>query len=241
MLIKKHETTTWFFCSPPICFSSATQKRVTPWPSGKHISQFRMQLLEKHLFQGLPCRDQKKSMRNGNYKNLNKCPGSPKWEMMGHDCHNFLDMYGYQYFWCFTQLQFGRFQWLDLQQFKCVVKKKHWVWLLHVKTSFSILFRGWYCWWKTSGTSGYDTYAAAIIFRVLYMPSGCLEFLPSIVLVTTHDVSCLQECLDERVHRLSLNHHGFGASLRSTVDQQWKVKVNEGLLLGLLLKWSKHI
>ena len=35
--------------------------------------------------------------------------------------------------------------------------KNHWLWLLHVKTSFSILFRGWYCWWKTSGTSWYDT------------------------------------------------------------------------------------
>ena len=94
----------------------------------------------------------------------------------------------------------------------------------------------------------------AIIFQVLYMPSGCLEFLPSTVsswwfqplwkilvkligvkikkietttqvLVTTHDVSCLQECLDERVHSLSLNRHGFGASLGSTVEknsEKWK-------------------
>ena len=97
----------------------------------------------------------------------------------------------------------------------------------------NFLFRGWYCWCKTSCTSWYDTLNMPLFLRVLYMPSGCLEFLPSTVLVTTHDVSCLQECLDERVHRLSLNHHGFGASLGSIVDQQWKVKVNK----GLLLKW----
>ena len=138
---------------------------------------------------------------------------------------------------------FGRFQWLDLQHFKCVLKKS--ISLIKIVARENFLFRGWYCWWKTSCTSWYDTVNMPLFFlQVLYMPSGCfgISSINVTILVTTHDVSCLQECLDERVQRLSLNHHGFGASLGSIVEKkQWKVKVNEGLLLALLLKWSKHM
>ena len=39
----------------------------------------------------------------------------------------------------------------------------------------------WYCWWKKSCTSWYGKYP--IIYRVLYMPGGCLGFLPSTVCI----------------------------------------------------------
>ena len=37
----------------------------------------------------------------------------------------------------------------------------------------------WYCWWKKSCTSWYGKYP--IVYKVLYIPGGCLGFLPSTV------------------------------------------------------------
>ena len=138
--------------------------------------------------------------------------------MMGRDCKTFL-LYGYQYFWCFTQLQFGRFSMARLATVQMRPEKKS---LFMIVARENFRFRGWYCWWKTSGTSWYDTVNMPFFLKGFIHATWLFGISSINVLVTTHDVSCLQECLDERVHRLSLNHHGFGASLGSTVEKTVK-------------------
>ena len=47
-------------------------------------------------------------------KNLNKCPGSPKWEMMGHDATTFWICLDISISGVFLNYNSGGFQWLDL-------------------------------------------------------------------------------------------------------------------------------